>query len=213
MKLTVIFLSFFIAVSGISKAQQKKESQYSALGQMAFSNGDYKVAITNLEKAVQTEGNNPDILYLLGYSYLQTAAYTNAINAFTKVISLRPQKPDAYYYRGKARNTQGTQMNSPLSPIEREKLLKAGINDFTKGIELKKEQAIEYYQNRAIAYRDYAILKEQKIPGFYDKTVAENAYKSSLSDLQHILNAFPNRKDISDEMKKVRVYMANLGNK
>jgi tetratricopeptide (TPR) repeat protein len=180
---------------------------------MAFGNGDYKLAITNLEKALQTDSNNPEILYILGYSYYHTGAYTNAINAFTKVISLKPQKPDAYYFRGKARNTQGSQMNSTLSAVEREKLLKAGISDFTKGIELKKEQTIEYYQNRAIAYRDYAILKEQKTNGVYDKAAAESAYKSSLSDLQHILDALPNRKDIADEMKKVKVYMANLNNK
>ena len=215
MKSTVLFLCFFLVFNGISKAQQKKESEnpYIMLGQKAVLDGDFKLAVTHLEKSLKTDGNNPEVLYMLGYSYYHSGAYANSISSFTKVISLRPQKADAYYYRGKARNTLGTQMNSPLSVVEREKLLKAGISDFTKGIELGKEQGIEYYQNRAIANRDYAILKEQRIPGFYDKTIAENAYKSSLSDLQHILDAFPDRKDIADEIKKVKVYMANLNNK
>jgi len=214
MRSIALFLCFFLVFNGISKAQQKKgsENPYVLLGQKALLDGNFKLAVTQLEKSLQTDGNNPDVLYMLGYSYYHSGAYANAISSFTKVISLRPEKADAYYYRGKARNTLGTQMNSTLSPVEREKLLKAGISDFTKGIELNKEQAIEYYQNRAIANRDYAILKEQRIPNFYDKTIAQNAYKSSLSDLQHIIDLYPDRNDIATEIKKVKVYMANLDN-
>jgi tetratricopeptide (TPR) repeat protein len=215
MKSIALFLCFFLVFNGITKAQQKKgsENPYVLLGQKAVLEGDFKAAVIHLEKSLKTDGNNPDVLYMLGYSYYHSGALANAIASFTKVISLRPQQADAYYYRGKARNTLGTQMNSSLSPVEREKLLKAAITDFTKGIELNTDQNITYYQNRGIANRDYAILKEQPIPNFYDKAIALNAYKSSISDLQHILDLYPDRKDIADEMKKVKVYMTILSSK
>jgi tetratricopeptide (TPR) repeat protein len=212
MRSATLFLCFILAFNGTSKAQQKKESEnaYVLLGQKAVLDGDFKLAVANLEKSLPSNGNNAEVLYMLGYSYYHSGDLPKAISSFTKVISLRPDKADAYYFRGKARNTLGTRMTNPLSPIEREKLLKASISDFTKGIELNKTQGIEYYQNRAIANRDYAILKEQKIPNFYDKTVAQNAYKASLTDLQHILDLAPDRKDIADEMKKIKVYLSIL---
>lgn len=215
MKSAAIFLSLVLVFNGITKAQQKKDSEnsYVLLGQKAVMDGDFKTAVTNLEKSLPSNGNNPDVLYMLGYSYYHSGNLNKAISSFTKVISLRPEKPDAYYFRGKARNTLGNQMNSPLSPAEREKLLKAAISDFTKGIELNKAQGIEYYQNRALANRDYAILKEQKIPNIYDKATAQNAYKASISDLQHILELSPDRKDIAEELKKVKVYLSILDSK
>jgi tetratricopeptide (TPR) repeat protein len=213
MRSVALFICFILVFNGISKAQQKKDSQspYVLIGQKALLDGDFKLAVTNLEKSLSTEGNNMEVLYMLGYSYYHSGDFPKAISSFTKVISLRPDRADAYYYRGKARNTLG--IKSTTSPVEREKLLKAGISDFTKSIELKKDQALEYYQNRAIANRDYAILKEQKTSNIYDKAAAQNAYKASLSDLQHILDAAPQRKDIADEIKKVKVYLSILDSK
>jgi tetratricopeptide (TPR) repeat protein len=211
MRSIALLLCFFV-LNGLAMAQAKKpaENPYVLLGQKALLDGDFKTAVSHLEKALPAEANNPDVQYMLGYSYYHSAAYANAISSFTKVIALRPQKPDAYYYRGKARNTLGTQMKSTLSPSEREKLIKAAIDDFTKGIELNKEQGVEYYQNRALANRDYAILRGERSLNVYDKTAAENAYKASLVDLQRIIDQNPSRKDIADEIKKVKVYMANL---
>ncbi|HEY0176680.1 MAG TPA: hypothetical protein VGC08_09900, partial [Pedobacter sp.] len=83
------------------------------------------------------------------------------------------------------------------------------IMDYGKAIELNADD-LKLYQNRAIAYRDFGILKGQKIPKFYDKTAATNAFKSCIADLQRLLDANPGRKDIMDEMKKAKVYMANL---
>jgi tetratricopeptide (TPR) repeat protein len=215
MRSVVIFLSLILVFNGVTQAQQKKEAEnsYVLLGQKAVMDGDFKLAVTNLEKSLPSNGNNPEVLYMLGYSYYHSGDLPKAISSFTKVISIRPDKADAYYYRGKARNTLGTQLNSSLPPVEREKLLKAGISDFTKGIELNKEQGLEYYQNRALANRDYAELKEQKIPNFFDKAVAQSAYKASISDFQHILDISPDRKDIAEELKKVKTYLAILDSK
>ncbi|MXV51354.1 tetratricopeptide repeat protein [Pedobacter sp. HMF7647] len=207
-----VFL-FFIAIAGVASAQQTKDTTnpYVKLGQKALLDGDFKLAVSNLEKSLPTDSNNASVLYMLGYSYYHSANYPKAVTSFSKVVSLRPQEVSAYYYRGKARNILATQMNTQLTPVEKEKLLQASIRDFTKAIELNAED-MKFYQNRAIANRDYGILKSQKVPKFYDKSTAANAYKSCIADLQHILDLNPARTDIQAEMKKAKVYLANLDN-
>ncbi|HCN82711.1 MAG TPA: hypothetical protein DIT07_03700 [Sphingobacteriaceae bacterium] len=213
MKSAVLFVCFFLVFTGINKAQQKKEDPNIALGQKSVLDGDFKTAIGYLEKSLTTDADNANVLYMLGYSYYQSAEYAKAVNSLSKTISVRPERGNAYYFRGKARNKMAVNMNTNISAVEREKLLQASIKDFTKCIELNPQGNIENYQNRALAYRDYAILKEQKTAVNYDKTVAENAYKSCITDLQYILDSNPARKDIADELKKAKVYMTNLNNK
>lgn len=209
MKVIVSILSFVCLFANVSLGQQGQEikNNYVKLGQKAVIDGKFNEAVTHLEKAMPAEANNADVLYMLAYSYYHTGDYAKAISTFGQVVSLRPSNVSAYYYRGKARNVQGTQLSA--SNAEREKLLQASIRDFSKAIELNSED-LKLFQNRAIAYRDYGILKGQKIPKFYDKAAAESAFKSCIDDLQHVLDATPGRKDIMDEMKKAKVYMANL---
>ena len=210
-QLTAIFCFVFF-VSGICKAQQEESlNPYVKLGQKALIDGDFKLAVSHLEKSLPADSNNANVLYMLGYSYYHSGSYPKAVNSFTRVLSLHPNEVSAYYYRGKARNILGAQMNSTLSAVEREKLLLACIKDFSRGIELNNSD-IKFYQNRAIAYRDYGILKGQKTPKVYDKSAAETAYKACISDLQHVLDLNPGRKDITVEMKKAKVYMDNLSN-
>jgi tetratricopeptide (TPR) repeat protein len=214
MKAIILSVSFLLLFSGFVKAQQSGASQnvHVQLGNKSLYDGDFKAAVKHFEKALPAEEKNPDVLYLLAYSYYHSADYSKAISTFGKVVSLKPKHIMAYYYRAKARNILGGQMNSPLTPLERETLLVAAIKDFTKTIELDSSKSVSlYYQNRAIAYRDYGTLKGQKnILQLYDKTNAINAYRSAINDLQYVLNANPGRKDIMDEMKKVQVYKANL---
>lgn len=211
MKQITSFFSFFLFFIGISNAQQASETTnaYVQLGNKAVLDGDFKNAVIQLEKSLPAEANNADVLYMLAYSYYHSGELQKSISTFTRVVSLRPNDVSSYYYRGKARNILGAQMNSTLTPQEREKLLAASIKDYTRAIEINSEDR-KLYQNRAIAYRDYAILKGQKNPKIYDKAVAVNSYKSCISDLQRVLDANPGRKDIMDEMKKAKVYMANL---
>lgn len=213
MKSVVLFVCFFLAFNGINKAQQKKEDPNITLGQKSVLDGDFKTAIGYLEKSLNSNANDANILYMLGYSYYQTGDYAKAVNSLSKAASVRPERSNAYYFRGKARNKMAVNMAINTSAAEREKLLQASIKDFTKCIELNPQGNIEYYQNRALAYRDFAILKEQKTAANYDKAVAESAYRSCITDLQYILDSNPARKDIADEMKKAKVYMSNLNNK
>jgi tetratricopeptide (TPR) repeat protein len=214
MKLVTSFFSLILIVSGVANAQQAVETKnpYVQLGNKALMDGDFKSAVTHLEKSMPDASNNADVLYMLAYSYYHSGNYTKAISTFGQVVSLKPNQLMAYYYRGKARNILGSQMSSTLTPAERERLLLASIKDYTKAIELNpaEQKAHLYYQNRAISYRDYAILKGQKNSKIYDKSLAQNSYKSCLSDLQYVLDANPGRKDIMDEMKKAKIYMANI---
>ena len=211
MKVIASFFSFLLFFVGYSNAQQSTESAnaYVQLGNKAVLDGDFKNAVGYLEKSLPAEANNADVLYMLAYSYYHSGELQKSISTFTRVISLRPNDVSSYSYRGKARNILGAQMNSSLTPQEREKILLASIKDYTKAIELNSEDK-KLYQNRAIAYRDYGILKGQKNPKVYDKTAAINSYKSCITDLQRVLDANPGRKDIMDEMKKAKVYMTNL---
>ncbi|MBC7914119.1 MAG: tetratricopeptide repeat protein [Pyrinomonadaceae bacterium] len=211
MKLISSIFSFLILFASVSTAQQSSETTnaYVKLGHKAVLDGDFRNAVIHLEKSLPAEAGNADVLYMLAYSYYHSGEYQKSISTFGRVISLRPTDVSSFYYRGKARNFLGAQMNSTLTPQEREKILLASIKDYSKAIELNSEDK-KLYQNRAIAYRDYAILKGQKTPKIYDKTAAVSSYKSCINDFQRVLDASPGRKDIQDEMKKAKVYMTNL---
>ena len=197
-------LLFFILLSGFAMAQ----SSYQKMGQKALIDGDFKLAVTHLEKAIAADSNNVNTLYMLGYSYYHATNYKKAVSTFNRLISLKPAENSAYYYRGKARNIMATDSKN-ITNVEREKLLLASIRDFTKAIQLNGDD-MKLYQNRAIAYRDYGILKAQKIPKFYDKTKAMEAFKSCILDFQKVLDFTPGRKDITAQLDDARIYLDNI---
>jgi len=201
---SVTGLLFFILLGGFTYAQ----SNYQKMGQKALIDGDFKLAIVNLEKAISADSNNVSTLYMLGYSYYHSGNYKESVSTFNRLISLKPVENSAYYYRGKARNNMANETKN-IANTESEKLLLAAIRDFSKAIQLSPED-IKLYQNRALAYRDYGILKAQKIPKFYDKVKAADAFKSCISDFQKVLDFNPGRKDISAQMDDARIYLANI---
>ncbi|WP_026898656.1 tetratricopeptide repeat protein [Daejeonella oryzae] len=201
-----IIFSFFclLTLTGIASAQ----SSYQKVGQKALIDGDFKMAVANLEKAIATDSNDVNTLYMLGYSYYHSSNYPKAVSTFNRLISLRPNENSAYYYRGKARNIMAKESKN-ISNSDREKLLLGSIRDFSKAIQLD-ENDIKLYQNRALAYRDYGVLKAQKIPGFYDKGKAMQAFKSCIVDFQKVLDINPGRKDISSQLEDARSYLENI---
>lgn len=208
----IFLFLFLLKVQAADGQSQKAENPYVKLGQKALIDGNFRSAVAHLEKSLPSESNNSNVLYMLAYSYYHSGDFQKSISTFGQVISLRPGEVSAYYYRGKARNVLATRLNSPLSSTEREKLLLASVRDYSTAISLNGAD-LKLYQNRAIAYRDHGILKSQKIPKFYDKAAAASSFKSSIADLQHVLELSPARKDITDELKKVKVYLSNLNNK
>jgi tetratricopeptide (TPR) repeat protein len=178
------------------------------MGERALINGDFKSAVSSLEKALATDTNDVNTLYMLGYSYYHSGTYNKAVATFNRVISLKPGENSAYYYRGKARNIMANDTKGISNP-DREKLLLASIKDFSKAIELNSED-VKLYQNRAVAYRDYGVLKGQKIPGFYDKNKAVGAFRSCIADFEKVLNLTPGRKDITTQLEDAKSYLKNL---
>jgi tetratricopeptide (TPR) repeat protein len=197
-------LLFFILFASVVFAQNPNYK----MGERALINGDFKSAVSSLEKALAADSNDVNTLYMLGYSYYHAGNYNKAVNTFNRVISLKPGENSAYYYRGKARNIMATDTKGMSNP-DREKLLLSSIRDFSKAIELNSED-VKLYQNRAVAYRDYGVLKGQKIPNFHDKTKAINAFKSCISDFEKVLSITPGRKDITTQLADAKSYMKNL---
>ena len=178
------------------------------MGERALINGDFKSAVSSLEKALAAEPNDLNTLYMLGYSYYHAGNYTKAVNTFNRVISIKPEDNSAYYYRGKARNFMATETKGMSNP-DRENLLLSSIRDFTKAIDLNADD-VKLYQNRAVANRDYGVLKGQKIPNFQDKNKAVNAFRSCISDFEKVLSLTPGRKDITTQLADAKSYMQNL---
>lgn len=200
--ITLLFTILFSAIGAFA------QSSYHKLGQKALIDGDFKMAVTNLEKALSADSNDVNTLYMLGYSYYHAGNYGKAVSTFNRVISLKPSENSAYYYRGKARGIMANETKGISNP-DREKLLLASINDFSKAIELNADD-VKLYQNRAVAYRDYGVLKGQKIPNFYDKNKAVGAFKSCINDFEKVLVLTPGRQDISTQLADAKIYMKNL---
>jgi tetratricopeptide (TPR) repeat protein len=194
-------------------AQAQEKQQHSdpnvRAGEKALLDGDFKTAATQFEKALPNAGNEPEVVYLLGYSQFQNGQYKKAIANFTKVISLDPKNVSAYYYKAKANNNMAVNKELKLSNQEREALLKSATADYTKAITINANDA-KLYQNRAIAFRDLGILTGTKGAANYNKATATDAYNKAITDYEKVLTYDASRKDIQTEVKKATVYRDNL---
>lgn len=196
MKLSIIVSLLIFSTIESTYAQ----NAYVKLGQQAFMDGDFKAAIQQLEKGCLVDSTDVNALWMLGYSYYHSDNYKKSIAAYTKVISMKPADASAYYYRARAKSYLGKDVL--LQPADKEKYLLGAIFDFTKAIEINTDPSdIKLFQNRGIAYHDYAVFKLQTNPHFYDKNRAISALKASIADFEKVLNSDPSRVDISSLME------------
>ncbi len=200
---------FTVSMASAQTTETAPSNPNVRLGQKALIDGDFKAAAGHLQKALPAESNDPDVMYMLGYSQYQIGDYKKALESFGKVVQLRPDHESAYYYRGKASNTLAVQTDTKTSSANREKMLNAAIADYTKAIEMNAGD-VKYYQNRGIAYRDLGILRGTTGTANYDKAIATDAYEKCISDFEHVLTITPDKKDIQTEIKKAKVYRDNL---
>lgn len=190
-------------------AQEAPTNQHVLLGQKALLDGDFKAASGHLQKAMSSEGNDPNVVYMLGYSQYHCGEYQKALTSFEKVVKLRPDDVAAYYYRGKANNLLAVQTNTRISSANREKMLEAAISDYTTAISLNSDD-VKLFQNRGIAYRDLGILQGTTGTANYNKERAAGAYDKSIADFKQVLALTPGKKDIETEIRKAQVYRDNL---
>ncbi|MCR8558193.1 tetratricopeptide repeat protein [Mucilaginibacter sp. BJC16-A38] len=192
MKISVI-ISFLI-ISSLENASA--QNSYIKLGQQALVDGDFKVAVAQLEKACLIDSTNSTALLMLGYSYYHSENYKKSIAAYTKEIAINPTDATAYYYRARAKGYLGK--DNQLSAADKEKYLLGAIFDLTKAIAIDPDIANnKYYQVRGIAYREYGVFKLQAAVHPGDKVRGINALKASIIDLEKVLADNPSRTDIS----------------
>lgn len=192
MRLTVIAsLLIFTSIE-----QGAAQNAYVKLGQQAYLDGNFKAAIKQLEKGCLIDSTDANALFMLGYSYYHSDNMAKSISAFSKELSITPNDASAYYYRARAKFSLGRES---LTPADREKHLLGAILDFTKAITISPTDSkiTSFFQNRAIAYREYGLFKLDAGSKNFDKARGINALKASISDLQRILDADPGRNDIA----------------
>lgn len=198
-----------IAFLTLSTIQVNAQSAYEKLAMQSFMKGDYKIAVAQLEKAQSTSPNNSNILKMLGYAYFQVGDNENSVNTYSTLIGLKPDEFAAYYYRGKARLNIANSPKEALSQM-RENFYLAAIKDFTKAIELNKEEESQYYQNRGLAYKDYGIYKSYKAKKNAEKAAVIALFNNSIADFQKILVDQPLRRDIISWSDFVKAQIASL---
>jgi len=205
MKLPVILSLLIISSFEGAYAQ----NAYVRLGQQSFMDGDFKAAIQQLEKGCLKDSSNVEALWMLGYSYYHSDNYKKSILAYTRVISIKPTDPSAYYYRARAKAYMAKDNQLPFS--DKEKYMLGAIYDFTKAIEINTDPTdVKFYQNRGIAYRDYAVFKLQPAPHVYDKSRCISALKASIEDFEKVLSIDPARSDISTLLDASKAQLADV---
>lgn len=179
---------------------------YDKLGMQAWMKGDYKAAVGQLEKA---DGKSPQVLKMLGYSYFQCGDFENSIATYSRLIALKPSDYSAYYYRGKARLNIANDPKESLSNM-RDNFYQSAIKDFTKAIEINGEEDTQLLQNRALAYKDYAIYKSYNIKTKAEKAACIAVFNNAIVDFQKVLVVQPQRKDITSLIDYVKAQITSL---
>ncbi|RNL54463.1 tetratricopeptide repeat protein [Pedobacter jejuensis] len=198
-------LGLIILSSGSSYAQNGNDKKIMD----AMVKGDYKAAVTQLEKADAKDGNNANVLKMLGYSYYQNGDYENSITTYSRLIVLKPAEISAYYYRGKARLNVANDPKQSLNAL-RDNFYTAAIKDFTKASELSGEEDTQMLQNRGLAYKDYAIFRSFKSKKAVEKAACVALFNNSIADFQKVLTLQPLRKDILDWIAYDKAQIASL---
>jgi len=206
MRLTVI--ASFLIISSVEHAAA--QNAYVRLGQQAYIDGNFKAAIKQLEKGCLIDSTDANALWMLGYSYYHSDNLPKSVIAFTKEIAIAPNDAAAYYYRAMAKYRLG---KGSLLPADKERHLLGSIFDFTKAINLSPNDTkiASFFQNRAIAYRDYGMFRLETALKPYDRTRGLNSLKAAMNDLQKVLDTDPGRSDIASlfDVTKEKLATAN----
>lgn len=204
MKNSVLSFLFFLGFINVVVAQ----APYTRLGQKALMEGEFTAAASYFEKACIENNSDMNALWFMGYSYFHANQHAKCVAAFDKLIALKPSETVAYYYRGKAKNVLYTALSNEMA-IEKEKLIKGAIKDFTTGIDMSPND-LKFYQNRGLVYLDLGYFKNQKLPNIYNKTEAIAATNLALKDFQKVLVYNNSRADIQALIDKAKQFLTDV---
>jgi tetratricopeptide (TPR) repeat protein len=172
------------------------QNAYVKLGQQALMDGDFKAAVSQLEKACLIDSTNANALWMLGYSYYHSENYKKSVAAYNKELAINPTDASAYYYRARAKEFLGKDNQLPAG--DKEKYLLGAIFDLTKAIAIDpSDGSNKFFQTRGIAYREYGVFKLTAPGRYFDKDRGINSLKASIADFEKVLADNPSRVDIS----------------
>lgn len=201
-KQAILGLIIFSSTNSFAQGNYERSMQ-------AMMKGDYKTAAAQLEKADAKTPDNANVLQMLGYSYFQNREYEKCINTYSRLLTVKPNEVSAYYYRGIARLKIANDPKESLSTM-RDNFYLASLKDFTKAIEINGEEDTQMFQNRGLAYKDYAIFKSFKAKKKDEKAACIALFNSSIADFQKVLTLQPLRKDIIDWVTYDKAQIASL---
>lgn len=201
-KQAILGLIIFSSTNSFAQGNYERSMQ-------AMMKGDYKTAAAQLEKADVKTPDNANVLQMLGYSYFQNREYEKCINTYSRLLTVKPNEVSAYYYRGIARLKIANDPKESLSTM-RDNFYLASLKDFTKAIEINGEEDTQMFQNRGLAYKDYAIFKSFKAKKKDEKAACIALFNSSIADFQKVLTLQPLRKDIIDWVTYDKAQIASL---
>ncbi|TAE40099.1 MAG: hypothetical protein EAY66_02300 [Sphingobacteriales bacterium] len=178
------------------------------LGQKALMGGDFNTAASYFEKAYTENNSDMNALWFMGYAYYHASEYRKCVYAFDKLINLKPSETVAYYYRGKAKTALYTGLTNIMA-VEKEKLIKGAIKDFSTGVDISPND-LKFYQNRGLAYYDLALFKNQKLPNVYNKAEAIANVNLALKDYQKLMVYNNSRADIQALIDKAKRFLVDV---
>jgi len=184
------------------------QTPFERLGQKAMMGGDFNTAASYFEKAYTKDNTNMNALWLMAYSNYHATYYRKSIDAFDKLLELKPTETIAYYYRGKGKVLLSNTIHENPS-VGKEKLLLGAIKDFSTSIDLNPSD-IKLYQNRGLAYQEYGIYKIQRANSTYNKSAVITAMNASIADLQKVLDENGTRKDILSQITKCKQILTDI---
>ncbi|MBE7175138.1 MAG: tetratricopeptide repeat protein [Mucilaginibacter polytrichastri] len=194
----------------LSASQPSAQTQqaYLRLGQKALTEGNFRLAVISLEKFCQSDSSNANALWMLGYSYYHTHDHQKAIATYSRLILLMPKDPaSAFYYRGRSRNFVA--QDRQTIPAEKERNFVGAIADFSSSISLEPAD-MKSYQNRGIAYQEYAKFKMAKSSRFYDRKKAVSALQASIADFETVQAQNPGRRDMVSLLERSKELLGKV---
>lgn len=202
------FILILISISLSSSVIVAQTTPYERMGQKAMTGGDFTAAANYFEQAYIKDNSNMNALWLMGYSNYHATEYRKSIDAFNRLIAMKPTETAAYYYRGKAKMLLSSSLKDYKS-IEREKLLSGAIKDFSAALDFTPSD-YKLFQNRGLAYQEYAFYRSQRIAEVYNKSAAINAANASITDFQKVLEENGYRRDINAQIEKSKQLLIDL---
>eukprot|EP01012_Entosiphon_sulcatum_P049766 TRINITY_DN68466_c0_g1_i1.p1 TRINITY_DN68466_c0_g1~~TRINITY_DN68466_c0_g1_i1.p1 ORF type:complete len:207 (+),score=30.67 TRINITY_DN68466_c0_g1_i1:123-743(+) len=201
-KKAILGLIIFSSTGSFAQGSYERSMQ-------AMMKGDYKTAAMQLEKADAKTPDNANVLQMLGYSYFQNREYEKCIETYSRLLTIKPSEVSAYYYRGIARLKIANDPKESLNNM-RENFYMASLKDFTKAIEINGDEDAQMFQNRALAYKDFAIFKSFKAKKKEEKAACIALFNNSIADFQKVLTLQPLRKDIIDWVTYDKAQIATI---